>query len=188
MKAKCYLSRFFLIYTLFFNTMILNALNYDNDILNIFSKIIPRFIIMSSQKEKVKDTLEICILHDDIDASEALLLMHKINTDYPNGIQNYKINLLKTTYTEIKICENAQLIFMLNSSTNNIRKALNFSNQYNILTMSYDAGLLEDGVEISLFIGRKVLPYINMKAINKNKIQLDNILLRVSKIFYEKEK
>ena len=165
------------------NTCALYASNYDNDVLNIFSKILPRFIMMSSQKQKIKDKIKICILHDDIDKLTALSLIDKINNNYPNGLKNYGINLLNTSYDNINKCNDSELVFLFNSDKKNISNALKFSNKHNILTMSYDNKLLENGVGISLFIGRKVLPYINIEAIKDNKIELNNILLRVSKIY-----
>jgi hypothetical protein len=187
MKFKQNLIRLFLITAILLNNSTLNASSYDGDILTIFSKIIPRFIMMSSQKAKIRNDVEICILSDDIDKLEALSLMDKINTNLPNGIKQHKINLLNSNYEKINKCKNSQLIFMFNSSENNIKNAVEFSDKHNILSISYDEKLLQNGVEISLFIGRKVLPYINMKAISKNKIELDNILLRVSKIYIVKD-
>ena len=61
---------------------------YDDDILNIYSKMLPRFILMSSQKEKISDKIEICVLHDAIDDRDAALLMDKVNnTPYIQGNQ-----------------------------------------------------------------------------------------------------
>jgi len=186
-KFKQNFIRLFLSIVLMLNVSALHALSYDDDILNIYSKILPRFIIMSSIKEKIKDNVEICILYDDIDALVALSLVDKVKSNYPKGIKKHKINLLTTTYSNITKCENAQLVFMFNSNEKNINNAVVFSNKQSTLTMSYDAALLENGVEISLFIGRKVLPYINMGAIINNKIELDNLLLRISKIYTGKD-
>ncbi|MFA6192391.1 MAG: YfiR/HmsC family protein [Sulfurimonas sp.] len=166
----------------------MNASTYDDDILNIFSKMVPRFIIMSSQKDKIKEDLEICILHDKMDERAALSLINKINDDYPKGIQNFQIKLINSNYSELKTCKNAQLAFMFSSDDKNIEKAILFLNNENILSMSYDLVLLEKGADISLFIGRNVLPYINIKNITDKKITLDNILLRVSKIYMETNK
>jgi hypothetical protein len=49
--------------------------------------------------------------------------------------------------------------------------------------MSYDPKYLEKGVNASLFLGRKVTPYVNMNALRKNGIELDNVLVRISKIY-----
>ena len=180
MKTKLF---FILLAITLANISLLNATTYDNDVLSIFSKIVPRFVMMSSQKEKIKNNIQICILHDDVDKLTALSLIDKINNNYPNGLKNYGINLLNTSYDNIDKCNDSELIFMFNSDKQNIDKTIIFSNKHNILTMSYDNKLLKNGIGISLFIGRKVLPYINMETIKKNKIELNNILLRVSKIY-----
>lgn len=172
---------FLILNLLGFNT--LSASTYDNDTLNIFAKIIPRFIIMSSQKKKIKENIKICILNDDTDKLTALSLIDKINDEFPNGLQKHKMEILSNTYKSVTQCKDSQLIFMFNSNTKSINKAVLFSNKHQILTMSYDYSLLQNGVGLSLFIGRKVLPYINMQAMKNNTIVLDNILLRVSKIY-----
>lgn len=168
--------------------VILNASTYDDDVLNIFSKIAPRFIIMSSQKNKIENEIKICVLHDKIDERVALSFIDKINTNYPEGIKNYPIKFINSSYFNIGECKSTQLAFIFNSDRNNIKEAVLYLNRQNILSMSYEEELLDYGVHISLFIGRKVLPYINMKAITENKIELDNILLRVSKIYKEAER
>ena len=166
----------------------LHASAYDDDILTIYSKMVPRFIVMSSQKERIKNNLEICILHDKIDERIASSLIDKINSNYPHGINDFEIKVVKGNYTELNVCQTSQLAFMFSSDEANIKNAILFLNKQNILSMSYDEALLENGVEISLFIGRKVIPHINMKAITQNKIELDNILLRISKIYMENNK
>lgn len=178
--------RFLLFLCLLSNLSSLNA--YDDDILNIYSKMLPRFVLMSSLKEKVSDEIKICILHDAVDDRDAKLLLNKLNSNYPNGISDYKIKLLRSSYNRIKVCKNAQSVFLFNSSKRNIKKALLYLNAQGILSISYNSQLLDNGAEISLFIGRKVQPYINVHEILKNNIKLDNILLRVSKIYSKSEK
>jgi hypothetical protein len=173
------------LYLLLLTSVILNASTYDDDILNIFSKIAPRFIMMSTQKSKIKSEIEICVLYDKIDERIAMSFVDKINTNYPNGIKNYPIKFINKSYADLNECKTAQLAFIFNSDKKNIEDAVVFLNKQNILSMSYEQEFLEYGVQISLFIGRKVLPYINIKAISDNKIELENILLRVSKIYEE---
>jgi len=159
------------------------ASEYNNDTLNIFSKISPRLILMSSQKEKLKNTINICVLHDKIDKNLALSLIDKTDNSYPNGIKNYKIIFTKNNYANIENCENSQLLFLFNTDDNNIKKTLEYAQKKKILTISYDQKLLENGVDISLFLGRKIIPYINVENIVKKDIVLNNILLRISKIY-----
>ena len=178
--------RLLLLSSIAFNSYSLNASVYNDDILNTFSKILPRFILMSSQKEKIKDEINICILHDKMDKRPTSFLITKINDNYPNGIKDYKIKLIKSNYSHIKKCKDSQLAFLFNSNEENINQALEFSQKNKILTISYDAKLLKSGVEVSLFLGRKITPYINIENIVKKDIVLNNLLLRISKI-YSKE-
>ena len=174
--------------SLIFNTSILNASVYDEDILNIFSKVLPRLVLMSSQTNDIKDEINICLLRDDIDERTATSLIEKTNKYYPNGIKNYQINFIKTNYSNINQCINTAASFLLNSNDPNIKHALEFSHAHKILTISYDSKLLKDGVDISMFLGRKVTPYINAKSIRNKDIELNNTLLRISKIYNSEPK
>jgi hypothetical protein len=138
---------------------------------------------MSSQKDKIKDDLEICVVHDEVDELTALSLIEKVKTNYPNGIKEYKIKLLSSSYLQLNQCQNSQMVFMFNTSEENIKKALVFSYEHALLSVSYDERLLDNGVGVSMFLGRKVTPYININALRKNGIELNNILLRISKIY-----
>lgn len=172
---------------MFLSGLTLNASAYDVDVLDIFSKILPRFILMSNQKNIVKDKINICILHDKIDEQDALALIDRIYVNNPNGIKNYKINLINSNYSNIDMCQNAQLLFMFNTSEQNIEKGIKFSKNHTILTVSYDSKYLEYGANASLFLGRKVVPYINMNSLGNSGLELDNILIRVSKIYTKED-
>lgn len=170
------------------NTMLLNAANYNHDVINIYSKMLPRFIMMSSQKSKIDDDIEICVLRDSIDVRVAQLLSDNIKNNYPNGILNHSIKLTQGDYNHLESCKNAQLMFMFNSDDKHIESALLFSQENALMTITYDVLLLEKGADISLFLGRKVTPYLNMKSITEKNILLDNILLRVSKIYIKSDR
>ncbi len=174
---------FALVLSLLFTPVFLHASTYDDDILNIFSKILPRFILMSSQKNRVKNDIEICVLHDSVDKRVAQSLIKKIDKNYPNGIKDYPIKLVRDKYSHIDSCQNSQLVFMFDSADSNIKKALSYSYKHSLLSVSYDKKLLEDGVNVSLFLGRKVTPYINTESLRNDAIKIDNVLLRISKIY-----
>lgn len=165
----------------------LNASGYDDDVLEIFSKMLPRFILMSNQKNSLKDRIEICVLNDRIDEKSASLLMDKIDANYPNGIKSYKIRLVEGNYGSIDACRSSQLIFMFDSKEENIEKAIRYSRENHALSMSYDAKYLENGVGASLFLGRKVVPYINVNAVRKSGVEFDNLLVQISKIYLNDE-
>ena len=106
---KTYRMHLFLTFLLLFNTLSIHASDYDEDILEIFSKILPRLILMSTQKEKIEDEIQIWILYEEVDFNAANSLTDKINSNYPNGIKNHKINIIHTNYNELIKCQDTQL-------------------------------------------------------------------------------
>ena len=172
-----------LMLTLLSNSSYAHLVSYDDDVLEIFSKILPRFVLMSDKKNHLQDELKICIVRDEIDAPEAAILIDKINSHYPNGLKNYKLRLLESNFLNLSRCEGSQMIFLFNSSKKQIDSSVDYANKNHLLSVSYNNQLLENGVEISLFLGRKIVPYINIEEIEKNGIALDNLLLRISKIY-----
>lgn len=168
---------------LYISLSTIHASVYDDDTLTIFAKIMPRMVLMSSQKEQIKESIDICIASDKIDERTALTLIDKIHSSYPNGITNHQLRLINTTYSTLEKCQNSQLLFLLDSNDKNIEKTLQYAYIHRGLTMSYDPKYLENGVESSLFLGRKVTPYLNIYALRKNGIEIDNLLIRISKIY-----
>jgi hypothetical protein len=170
-------------------TTTIYASMYDSDTLTIFAKIAPRIVLMSSQKEQVKESIEICVTSDKIDESTALSFIDQIKSVYPNGIANHPLKITSTSYLAIEKCQNSQLFFLLNTNEKNIDRTLQYAHNHMGLTMSYDPKYLDNGIETSLFFGRKVTPYLNINALRKNGIEIDNLLIRVSKIYlYEDTK
>lgn len=154
---------------------------------NIFSKLIPRFILMSSKKDEIDQKIEICILHDKSDHDSAELLRGKIAQNYPNGIKNYPIDVVLVEYQDLLQCENKELVFLFNQESESITQSIEVLNKLHLLTMSYDQSYLQDGVAVSLYLGRKILPFLNMRVIEQNHITLDNVLVRVSKIYTDEK-
>jgi hypothetical protein len=162
---------------------VLGASVYDDETLTLFSKIIPRMVLMSSQKELIKENIELCIVNDTIDERIALSLIDKLHNAYPNGINKNLLKLTNTTYSAIEKCQNSQLVFLFSSNEQNIKKALQYTRRKRAISMSYDPVYLANGVETSLFLGRKVTPYLNMDELHKNGIEVDNLLIRISKLY-----
>ncbi len=159
------------------------ASTYDNDILNTFSKLSPRFILMSTQEEQVQGTLNICLVHNEIDEKVADNFIEMIEKNYPDGIKSYPIKVIKSSNAVFEVCEKSQLIFLFTAEDNLVSKTILYAEKNRILTIAYDSKLLESGADISLHIGRKVIPYLNLNSLKRKNIQLNNLLLRISKIY-----
>jgi len=166
-----------------FHPVALSASTYDDDTLEIFSKIIPRFVLMSSQKNTIQTKIEICILHDKLDERTASSLIDKIQNNYPNGIKNYKLKLINSNYSDIEMCYKSQLAFLFDTDEKNMDSSIRILNKNSVFTMSYDAKYLLNGVDATLFLGRKVVPYMNMSALRQNGMEIDNTLVQISKIY-----
>jgi hypothetical protein len=176
-----------LCFVLFFSPSFLSAFSYDDDSLNIFAKIIPRFILMSESKNKIDENITICLLSDFVEMNTAASLADKIKLNYPQGIKNYNIITVLSQYTNLQICQKAQLLFLFNTDEETLRKTLDYSHTHKILTVSYDAELLTYGVDMSLFLGRNIVPYVNIKSISAKEIRLESVFLRISKIYNSEE-
>jgi len=165
----------------------LNAATYDMDLLNTYSKLTPRFILMSTQKNKIDQDINICLSFDEEDERVADEFINYTALNYPDGIKNYKIKFSKIKYKNISLCSDTQLIFLFRTNSKALKKAISFSQDKKIMTIAYDNQLLVEGVDISLFLGRDTKPYINLKSVLDKGIRLDNLLLRISKIYNNKE-
>ncbi|MDD2950230.1 MAG: hypothetical protein PHU29_05530 [Sulfuricurvum sp.] len=155
--------------------------------MEIFSKIIPRFVLMSSQKKTIQTKIEICILHDKLDERIVSSLIDKIQNNYPNGIKNYRLKVISSNYSDIDMCYKSQLAFLFDTDEKNMDNSIRVLNKNSVFTMSYDAKYLANGVESTLFLGRKVVPYMNMSALRQNGMEIDNTLVQISKIYLQGE-
>ncbi|MCK9373028.1 MAG: hypothetical protein M0P91_07505 [Sulfuricurvum sp.] len=157
--------------------------SYDENTLEIFSKIIPRFVLMSSQKNSIQHQLNICIVHEKLDERDAYALIQKIRKNYPSGIKNYPIELLMSEYNNIEVCRKSQIAFMFDTDLRTITATVHYLNKNGIFSVSYNPNYLEYGVDSSLFLGRQVTPYFNIGALQQSRIELDNALVQISKIY-----
>lgn len=172
----------FFIITFLISTL-LSAANYDEDVLGIYSKIIPRLVLMSSQKDKLEENINICLVNDEIDRLTMDSVASKVQESYPSGIKKYSVDIHRANYENLSNCKESEIIFFLFATDKNVKQLTIFSKKHQILTISYHQERLQDDVDISLDIGRKIVPYLNMKSIQKKNIQLNNTLLRISKIY-----
>ena len=162
---------------------VLHGASYDSDLLNTYSKLSPRFVLMSSQKSKSDLDIKICLVHNQEDEKSAQEFIDLSDMNYPDGIKEYKLSFVKTSYESFETCRSSALLFLFDIDSDTLKKVVTFSLKYQIMTISYNPDYLLEGVDISLFVGREIKPYLNPKSIFSKDIHLDNILLRISKIY-----
>ncbi|QSZ41598.1 DUF4154 domain-containing protein [Sulfurimonas aquatica] len=156
---------------------------YDEDILDIYAKILPRFVLMTKQENIEQKKITICLVHEKLDRTNAKAFVKKVNNIYPDGIKKYPIEFNYTFYSHIQGCENTNLIFLFSTRGENLEEVVEFAKKKKILTASYDEEMIKYAADFSLFLGRKIVPYINMDSIMEKEIKLNNVLLQISKIY-----
>lgn len=163
----------------------LEAKYYDTDILTIFSKILPRIVTMSDLDPAKGNPVTICIVHEDMDGAaarrfEALLKQNNTGRDEAHVLQT-----VSTDFTRLSKCKKSQLIFMFDTQPENLPRIRQTARKQRVILASYHADILPKGSDLSLYIGRSVMPYLNLRTLEEKNINIDPLLLRVSKIYRE---
>jgi len=173
---------------IFLITTSLFAININNSLLRIHATLVPKLYLMDYEyKSKVKnDTIVIDILYDKANYKSALALKNKFYTKYKNGLESYKLKVELVLYSNIDRSD-ANIYYLFPSKSTNIKKAVKQASNNNALTFSYLKDDLKYGVMVSLAIGIKVKPVLNLDAIKRYHISFRPILLNISTIYTTKQ-
>ncbi|NPA58940.1 MAG: YfiR family protein [Epsilonproteobacteria bacterium] len=171
--------KFLLIISILFSTIF--AININESLLSIHATLVPKIPLMDYKfREKLdNDAIKIIIYHDRATYKSAKLLKKKIDKKYKDGINKHKIETKLISYNK-KQSLKANIYYLLPSTKSNIKKALHYAKENNAITFSYSKSTLSDGCMISLNIGKRVKPIINLEAIKSGKISLRPVLLDIS--------
>lgn len=167
-----------LLFTLF-SPFSLSAAYYDTTLLTLFSKILPRIVSLSSLAPEEGKPLSVCIVREDVDASAAKTFEVMLS----DAAHKHVIESIETDFSHMSVCGKSQLVFLFDAPTETVVTALSSFKEFHPMIASYDAKLLSSGADVSLFIGRSVKPYINLKSLKDKQIRLDALILQVSKIY-----
>jgi len=161
------------------------AVSYDESILQIYSKIIPRLVIMSNVPAEPKKSVSVCTIHNKDDAASAERFSQMIQKNATGGSVTLRIR--HRTYEHAAECFDSQLLFLLNGSETQFSRLQKELGTKPIITVAYDPRMLEAGADISLYMGRSVMPYLNLGALRNKGIRFESVLLRVSKVYEGKQ-
>ncbi len=174
-----------LLLAIFLSSLFAHSIN--ESLLNIHATVVPKLSLMDYQfKQKLdNNSISIIIYYDSIDYKDARKLKDKIDIKYSDGLKGHPVNTKLITYTQ-KDSLRANIYYLFPSNKQNIKKTLKKANDNNAMTFSYSSDALSDGCMISLDIGTKVKPIINLDAIKSNDISIRPVLLDISNIYYSK--
>ena len=166
----------------------LYSYTYNTQIMQIYAKIAPRLVLMTTgQKPLANKSILIGILYAEGDRKAAKKLAKLMHNAYPKGLEHSLLDIRLFTYKDVAALQNISLLFFLENSPNVIEPILNFAKQKQILSIVYDNRLLAKGAMVSLYIGKTVKPYLNLKAVQQSGLSSDNVLMSISKIYYNDE-
>ena len=160
---------------------------HNRTILEMQANIIPKLILMDYNYDEklVNGTILITVLYESQDRYYADMLRTLIHKSYPDGIQSYKVEVQLEEYGEyLRQPTAATLLFYFESDLDTITKANQKAARMHIITFGYDPKMLSVGTNLSLFIGAKTRPYVNLTSLKAHNIAFRPILTRISK-FYE---
>ncbi|MEA2098790.1 MAG: YfiR/HmsC family protein [Campylobacterota bacterium] len=173
---------------LFFITSSIFATSINDSLLRVHATLVPKLYLMDhAYIEKIKDnSIVIAIIYNQSDYKSALSLKNKIDSKYHQGLKTYHIETQLLLYSDIQNSD-ANIYYLFPSKSKNIKTAIKKASKNQALTFSYLKDDLKHGVMISLSIGIKVKPILNLDAIKSHNISFRPILLNISNIYAIKQ-
>ena len=175
------IKRLFILYWFF--TVSANAYIYNDSLLLIYAKIIPKIMLLDHTDRRNPPKRPIlCILYEKGDRSTAEKLEKMILANLP-GKERKRVGIVSKPYTQTEDCENVSAFLLLNTRADRAKRAIDFAKRNHLLSFAYDNNLLAYGVIVSLHAGKRVYPIVNIDAIKQNRLRLDPLLFQVAKIY-----
>ncbi|WP_416768718.1 YfiR/HmsC family protein [Sulfurimonas sp. ST-25] len=161
----------------------LAAYQYETVLLETQAKLVPRFLRMSTGvMNNVEGRLAICVVYDEGEAEVADAFAGMVRSAYPDGWKGERIWIVKSRYGSLeRRCARSELLFLLNAEEPKVWRAVSFATAKRKLTVSYENRYLEEGVLVSLHVGRSVRPYLNLSQAKAAGIHFSSGLKRISK-------
>ena len=162
-------------------------MNINESLLNIHAVLVPKISLLDYNfVEKIQNNaITVILYYDNHNYNSAKLLKQKIMEKYKNGINKRLIIVKLASYANPETLK-ANIYYLFPTTQTNIKKILINANESKTLTFSYSIADLDLGAMISIDIGAKVKPIINLHAIKDNNVSLRPVLLKISTIHQNK--
>lgn len=168
---------------IFFLTLSAHAGSYSQPLLNIHAKVFPKVLLTDTNlnNKLVNNEIKIVLLYEEIDYQTAKKFKINIQELYEE-LNGKKISIVLRTYDSFDETEKASAYYLFYSSDRKVEAVCHQIEQDSILTFSYDNRYLDLGVVMSLHVGKKTSPYINLINLKKSEIKLQNIIYKIARI------
>jgi len=169
--------RIFLFFILFVSSLF--GYNYDELLLKADATIFPKIMLMDKKiKNKLIDNKIIyTIVYSPCDYETALHVKEYIETIFKKHMDKYPYELDLVEFSHLSLNTKASALYILKSSTQNIKKAANIARQKGIISFSYDVNYLKYGLLFSLVIENSTILYLNKEYFHMKNIDFVDYLL-----------
>jgi hypothetical protein len=164
---------------------------YDNAVLKVQATILPKIVFMDyGFKEKIYDNkILIEIICDTHNNSDAIKFKQMIIDKYKDGINGYKIEIdIVNNIDTNKVLNKKTIYYLFPTTKSKIKQIINSLQYSNAIIFSFDKEDLFHGSNISIDIGKKIKPILNMSALKKKNISLKEALINISEIYYNENR
>ncbi len=162
----------------------------NNSLLDIHATIMPKVLLLEHGIEKkIKDRkIHITIAYEDNNYKDMKFLKTSIKSKYPKGISGYKIDIDLINYNNFKKCkQNTNILYIFPSSEKNIKTLIKEYKKCHAITFASVKKYLKLDAMISIDVGKKVKPIVNLNAVKTSGISFKPVLLSISKVYQEEQ-
>ena len=157
--------------------------NYDDLLLKADASIFPKIMLMDKKiKNKLIDNKIIyTIVYDERDYETALHVKKDIESTFKGYIEEYPYEVNLVDFSHLSSNIQASALYVLKSSTDNIKKVADIARKKKIISFSYDANNLKYGLLFSMVIEKRTLLYLNKEYSLAKSIDFADFLLQTVK-------
>lgn len=173
-----------LILTLLLSWQTLGAYTYDTTLLQTHAKLAPRLLFLSQGVMfEAPNRFGICIVHEAGDEKAAQTIESTLIAYYPTGLNYHSMTITRSLYARARTeCIAHELLFLLDAPDDKIARIIRFASQNKKLTMSYDPRHVDAGALLSVHVGRRVEPILNVAAAKRSGIAFGTSLLQIARV------
>lgn len=178
------LMKFFIV--LFILSNLLYSKTINDSLLEIHATIMPKVLLLEHNVENkiIDNKINITIAYENNNYKDMKFLQKAIELKYPEGLSGYKIEVNSMNYKEFTKCDNAtNILYIFPSSKDNIDKLITLFRQCSVITFASQQEYLKNNAMISIDVGKKVKPIVNLNAVKASGISFKPVLLSISKVY-----
>ena len=166
----------------FLTTLSIYGQSYQTSLLNLHAKVFPKILLSDTQLDEklVDNNIVIIILYEEKDLKVAQSFQKRI-LKYHSQLGIYTFDVLLQKYTSFSSSDNATAYYQLLTDATTLQNTNSIIQLKNKISFSYDNSYLDRGTLMSLYIDKKVMPFIDMKTLKNSKIIFKNIIFKIAK-------